>query len=221
MFVWTGEGPPSGTPGTDDRWMELWNHVTMRYRRLEDGSLVPLRQPSVDTGMGLERMLMVTQKQSSVFGTDVFEPWMQTLPGLWQLDPRSLRVVADHLRASIVIIGDGILPSNTGRGYVLRRLIRRVLTILWRQDRTRSLLDLPTSLTDHTSQTFGLVPGPGRVREVFGDEERRFGGLLTRGRKVLAQYEPGSELSEQELIYLHETHGLPAELVRDLLDSTP
>jgi alanyl-tRNA synthetase len=221
MFVWTGEGPPSGTPGTDDRWMELWNHVTMRYRRLEDGSLVPLRQPSVDTGMGLERLLMVTQKQSSVFGTDVFEPWMQTLPSLWQLDTRSLRVVADHLRASIVIIGDGILPSNTGRGYVLRRLIRRVLTILWRQDRTRSLLDLPTSLTDHTSQTFGLVPGPGRVREVFGDEERRFGGLLTRGRKVLAQYEPGSELSEQELIYLHETHGLPAELVRDLLDSTP
>jgi alanyl-tRNA synthetase len=221
MFIWTGEGPPSGTPGTDDRWMELWNHVTMRYRRLDDGSLVPLPQRSVDTGMGLERLLMVTQKQSSVFGTDAFEPWMRTLPGLWQLDLRSLRVVSDHLRASIVIIGDGILPSNTGRGYVLRRLIRRALTILWREDRTRSLLDLPKSLTDRTNQTFGLVPGGDRVREVFGDEERRFNGMLTRGRKVLAQYEPGRELSEQELTYLHETHGLPPELVRELLDTKP
>jgi alanyl-tRNA synthetase len=221
MFIWTGEGPPSGTPGTDDRWMELWNHVTMRYRRLDDGSLVPLAQRSVDTGMGLERLLMVTQKQSSVFGTDAFESWMRTLPGLWQLDLRSLRVVSDHLRASIVIIGDGILPSNTGRGYVLRRLIRRALTILWREDRTRSLLDLPKSLTDRTNQTFGLVPGGDRVQEVFSDEERRFNGMLTRGRKVLAQYEPGRELSAQELTYLHETHGLPPELVRELLGTKP
>jgi alanyl-tRNA synthetase len=117
IFVWTGDGPPEGTPGTDGRWMELWNHVTMRYRRLEDGSLVPLPQRSVDTGMGLERLLMVLQRQSSVFGSDVFGPWMDTVPSLWQPDLRSLRIVTDHLRASIVMIGDGVLPSNTGRGY--------------------------------------------------------------------------------------------------------
>jgi alanyl-tRNA synthetase len=221
MFVWTGDGSPERTPGTDDRWMELWNHVTMRYRRLDDGSLVPLPQRSVDTGMGLERLLMVTQQQSSVFGTDLFEPWMQTVPGLWQLLERPLRIVTDHLRASVVIIGDGVLPSNTGRGYVLRRLIRRVLTILWRENRTSSLLDLPDSLVDHTNLTFGVEPRVDRVREVFGDEERRFDGLLTRGRKVLAQYEPGKELSNTELSYLHETHGLPADLVRDLLESRP
>jgi len=201
--------------------MELWNHVTMRYRRLDDGSLVPLPQRSVDTGMGLERLLMVTQRQSSVFGTDLFEPWMQTVPGLWQLPERRLRIVTDHLRASVAIVGDGVLPSNTGRGYVLRRLIRRVLTILWRENRTSSLLDLPDSLVDHTNLTFGLEPRVDRVREVFGDEERRFDGLLTRGRKVLAQYEPGKELSNTELSYLHETHGLPADLVRDLLESRP
>ena len=217
IFVWTGDGPPEGTPGTDGRWMELWNHVTMRYRRLEDGSLVPLPQRSVDTGMGLERLLMVLQRQSSVFGSDVFGPWMDTVPGLWQPDLRSLRIVTDHLRASIVMIGDGVLPSNTGRGYVLRRLLRRVLTILWREDRTRSLLDLPDSLVDHTSQVFGLEPGGERVREVFGDEERRFDKLLTRGRKVLAQYQPGTRLSHQDLTYLHETHGLPPDLVADLL----
>ena len=217
MFAWTGDGPPAGTPGTDWRWMELWNHVTMRYRRLEDGSLVPLPEHGVDTGMGLERLLMVLQRQTSVFGSDLFEPWTATLPGLWQTCPRSLRIITDHLRTSIVIIGDGVRPSNTGRGYVLRRLLRRVLTILWREDRTRSLLDLPGSLVEHTYQVFGLRSGRSLVREVFDDEERRFGRLLTRGRRVLAQYEPGQELSEQELIYLHETHGLPPELVADLL----
>ena len=229
LFVWTGGGQPQGTPGTDDRWMELWNHVTMAYQRLDDGSLLPLPQLSVDTGMGLERLLMVLQRQSSVFGCDLFEPWTSELPGLWQPDLRSFRILSDHLRASIVIIGDGVLPSNTGRGYVLRRLLRKALTILWREDRTRSLLDLPGSLIDHTNQVFGLGPGdgPGRdvrgvrdVRDVLGDEERRFGGLLTRGRKVLARYEPGQQLTEQELSYLHETHGLPPELVADLLSQS-
>ncbi|HEX6933776.1 MAG TPA: alanine--tRNA ligase-related protein [Streptosporangiaceae bacterium] len=222
LFVWTGDGTPRGTPGTDDRWMELWNHVTMRYRRLEDGSLVPLPQRSVDTGMGLERLLMVLQGGSSVFGTDVFSPWTQTLPGLWQPDQRSLRILCDHLRASIVIIGDGVLPSNTGRGYVLRRLLRKALTILWREDGTRSLRDLPGSLLDDTNLVFGLGPRDGQrhdVRHVLLEEERRFGALLTRGRKVLARYEPGRQLSEQELTYLHETHGLPPELVADLLTS--
>jgi alanyl-tRNA synthetase len=115
MFVWTGIGPPQGTPGTDERWMELWNHVMMRFRRHADGSLEPLAQRSVDTGMGLERLLMVVQGKRSVFDTDVFAPWISALPGLWQPDQRSLRLLADHLRASIVIIGDGVRPANAGR----------------------------------------------------------------------------------------------------------
>jgi alanyl-tRNA synthetase len=216
IFVWTGDGPPQGTPCTNGRWMELWNHVTMRYRRLADGSLEPLRQRSVDTGMGLERLLMVLQGRRSVFETDVFEPWMQTLPGLWAPDERSLRVVADHLRASIVIIGDGVRPANTGRGYVLRRLLRRVLTILWREDRSRSLGDVPEFLIEHAAVQFGQDRA-GPVRDVLREEEQRFGRLLTRGRKVLTQFEPGQPLGEKELTFLHETHGLPPELMRDLL----
>jgi len=158
MFAWTGDGPPQGSPGTDERWMELWNHVTMCYRRHADGRLEPLPQRSVDTGMGLERLLMVTQGMPSVFDCDVFRPWMSTLPRLWRPDERSLRLLADHLRASIVIIG-----------------------------------------------------------EVLRTEERRFAGLLTRGRKVLAQLSPGRPLTEAHLRYLHQTHGLPPELVTDLL----
>lgn len=217
MFVWTGAGPPQGTPGTDERWMELWNHVTMRYRRHDDGRLEPLPQRSVDTGLGLERLLMVLQGKDSVFGCDVFEPWMSMLPGLWQPGPRSIRQIADHLRASIVIIGDGIRPSSTGRGYVLRRLLRRVLTVLWRWDSSSSLRDLPTTLIEHTLAQFGQDPVSGLVHEVLGDEERRFAGLLTRGRKVLSQLRPGQPLTDQDLAYLHETHGLPPDLVTELL----
>jgi alanyl-tRNA synthetase len=217
IFVWTGDGVPQGTPGTDERWMELWNHVAMRYRRHPDGSLEPLPQPSVDTGMGLERLLMVMQGKPSVFDSDVFQPWMSTLPGLWQPDQRSLRLLADHLRASIVVIGDGVRPSNAGRGYVLRRLLRRALTVLWRSDSTRTLNDLPASLLEHTLTQFGQGPGSGPVSDVLRTEEQRFAGLLSRGRKVLTQFSPGRALTEDDLRYLHQTHGLPPELVTELL----
>ena len=217
IFAWTGTGPPQGTPSSDERWMELWNHVTMRYLRHDDGSLEPLPQSNVDTGMGLERLLMVLQGQPSVFGTDVFGPWMSALPGLWQPDQRSLRLLADHLRGSTVIIGDGVRPSSTGRGYVLRRLLRRALTVLWRTDDTRTLGDLPPSLVEHTLAQFGQQTSTELVREVLRGEEQRFGALLTRGRKVLAQLGPDRPLTEADLAYLHETHGLPPELVNELV----
>jgi alanyl-tRNA synthetase len=218
LFAWIGDGPPRGTPGSDGRWMELWNHVTMSYRRHDDGSLEPLPQRSVDTGMGLERLLMVVQRRPSVFDCDVFQPWKTALTGLWQPDQRSLRLLTDHLRSSIVIIGDGVSPSNTGRGYVLRRLLRRALTVLWRPDGTRTLDDLPPSLVDQTLAHFGQYKESGPVREVLRSEERRFATLLTRGRRVLAQLGPGRPLTEADLRYLHQTHGLPPELVTELLD---
>ena len=197
--------------------MELWNHVSMHYRRHGDGTLEPLPQRNVDTGMGLERLAMVLQGKPSVYDGDVFEPWTSTLAGLWQPGGQSMRVLADHLRASVVIIGDGVRPSSTGRGYVLRRLLRRALTVLWRTDSTRTLGDLPSSLLEHTLAQFGQPTGGGPVGEVLRAEERRFAGLLTRGRKVLAQLGPGRRLTEADLAYLHETHGLPPDLVAELL----
>src|ERR1700750_2194258 len=97
----------------------------MSYRRHDDRSLERLPQRSVDTGMGLERLLMVVQGQPSVYGCDALRPWTTELTGLWQRDQQSLRLLTDHLRSSIVIIGDGVTPSSSGRGYVLRRLLRR------------------------------------------------------------------------------------------------
>jgi alanyl-tRNA synthetase len=219
IFVWTGKGPPQGSPGSDPRWLELWNHVTMRYQRHPDGSLSPLAQPSVDTGMGLERLLMVSQGVSSVYESDLFAPWLAVLPGLWQPDERSLRIITDHLRSSIVIIGDGVRPSNTGRGYVLRRLLRRALTSLWQGESGRdglTLGDLPPELVLDTAARFGMSVEPSVVGEVMASEERKFGALLMRGRSLLARLYPAGELSDDDYAYLHDTHGLPRELVTEL-----
>jgi alanyl-tRNA synthetase len=216
IFAWTGDGPPSGTPTTDDRWVELWNHVTMRYRRRPDGRLEPLSRPSVDTGMGLERLMMVSRGARSVYETDVFFRWLSALHDLWEPETRSLRIITDHLRSAIVVIGDGIGPSSTGRGYVLRRLLRRALIELWRSGPSRTLADLPDLLVPDTLSRFGSSVPPGRVRDVLLAEESKFSGLLSRGRSLLRRLYPDGQLTDEDYAYLHATHGLPRELVTEL-----
>jgi alanyl-tRNA synthetase len=217
IHVWTGDGPPSGTPGTDGRWLELWNHVALRYERHPDGSLTPLRQPSIDTGMGLERLVMVSQRVQSVYQTDLFAPWLSALTELWRPDPRPLRVLADHLRSAIVVIGDGVRPASTGRGYVLRRLVRRALTALWRGEGERSLADLPPDLVRHSADRFGQVIEPSAVTAVLLTEERRYRALVTRARPLLDRLYPSGQLTEQDYEFLRDTHGLPRELVQSWL----
>ncbi|MEE1821879.1 alanine--tRNA ligase-related protein [Streptomyces sp. BE20] len=216
IFLWTGDTPPESTPTGDDRWVEVWNHVMMRHRRLDDGSLVPLPQRNVDTGLGLERLASLLQGRTSVFECDVFDPWRRLVPPLWQLDEPSLRLVCDHLRSAVVVIGDGVRPANTGRGYVLRRLVRRVLTVLRRDDPRRGLGDLPDELIRHTLDRFRQDVGQDVVRRVLLDEEQRFGRLLERGRRILARPRFHGPLGEEDLHYLHDTHGLPRELVLSL-----
>jgi alanyl-tRNA synthetase len=218
IFVWTGPGEPRETPGTNPGWVEVWNHVMMRYERLEDGSLIPLPQRSIDTGMGLERLLTVLQGTDSVYECDGMQPWQETIPGLWRLSPREYRIVVDHLRSSMVVIGDGVLPSNSGRGYVLRRLVRRVLTLLWSQD-PLPLGNLPLELYTHTLERFGQLTGVDggvtveHVREIILDEQQRFTDMLERGRKLLSRRPRGEVLDDKTLQFLHETHGLPREIV--------
>ncbi|WP_327410714.1 alanine--tRNA ligase-related protein [Streptomyces sp. NBC_01281] len=216
IFLWSGDTPPRSTPTGDDRWVEVWNHVMMRHRRLEDGSLVPLPHRSVDTGLGLERLACLLQGTSSVFDCDVFEPWRRLVPSLWPLDEPSLRLVVDHLRSSVVVVGDGVRPSATGQGYVLRRLVRRVLTTLWRDEPSRTLGDLPDELLLHTLDHFRQDVDPGEVRQVLLDEERRFGRLMERGRQLLARPRFQGPLGDEDFHYLHDTHGLPRDLVLSL-----
>ncbi len=188
----------------------------MSHRRLDDGSLVPLPRRNVDTGLGLERLASLLQGRSSVFDCDVFDPWRRLVPPLWHLDETSLRVVCDHLRSAVVVLGDGVRPANTGRGYVLRRLVRRVLTVLWRDDPSRGVGDLPEELVRHTLDHFRQDMPPSDVLRLLREEERRFRGLLERGRRVLARPRFRGLLTEEDFHYLHDTHGLPRDLVTTL-----
>jgi alanyl-tRNA synthetase len=215
IFFWTGGSPPVGTPSTDDRWVEVWNHVNLRFLRYDDGSLRPLDLSIVDTGMGFERLLMLLQGKDSVFETDLFEPWLRLLGRVWGPQEQSLRVLTDHLRSGIVVIGDGVRPSNTGRGYVLRRLIRRGLTTLWNTNPTGTLSDLPPELIEHTLDHFGQRPCP--VKEVLLDEERTFVSTLDRGRDRVRRMRSRGPLTDSDFQFLYETHGLPRDLVRILL----
>ncbi|WP_406089116.1 alanine--tRNA ligase-related protein [Streptomyces sp. NBC_01013] len=216
IFLWNGDGPPRSTPTQDDRWVEVWNHVMMRHRRLGDGSLVPLPQRNVDTGLGLERLASLLQGKSSVFEGDLFEPWRRLVPPLWRLEESSRRLVCDHLRSAVVVLGDGVRPAHTGRGYVLRRLVRRVLTVLWREDPSYGLDDLPDELIRHTLDHFRQDMPPAGVRRLLLDEERRFRLLMERGRQVLARPRFRGRLTEEDFRYLHDTHGLPRDLITSL-----
>lgn len=217
VFIWTGDGTPTGSPTTDDRWVELWNHVTMRYRRHDDGRLEPLQRSNVDTGMGLERLVTVLQGTRSIYETDLLTPLCSEVRRIWPLETVDERVVVDHLRSGVVVIGDGVLPSNTGRGYVLRRLLRRVLTVLWRDDPSRSVGDLDLDGFGGTLDHFGQTMGVSEVHRVLLDEEDRFRSLVDRGRRLVDRELTHGPLDDDRLRYLHETHGLPPDLVRTLL----
>ncbi|WP_433318737.1 alanine--tRNA ligase-related protein [Micromonospora chersina] len=217
IFVWTGDGPPSGSPGTDERWMEVWNHVQMRHHRHPDGRLTPLPMSSIDTGMGLERLEMVLRGGRSVFEGAGLTPWVGAVRDRWDLRGEDLRVVADHLRSAVVVLGDGVRPGNTGRGYVLRRLVRRALTVLWRDDPARGLTGLPLDAYRDTLRGFRQQAEVGPLREVLLDEERRFRGLLDRGRPLVDRVRARGPLTERDYHWLHDTHGLPRDLVDGLL----
>jgi len=156
----------------------------------------------------------------------LFAPWLMTLPGLWHPDARSLRIITDHLRSSIVVIADGVRPSNTGRGYVLRRLVRRSLTALWSGgdwpaqgsggDSSLTLRDLPPYLVADTCERFGVAVEPSTVQDVLLSEERKFGELLRRGRSLLSRLYPSGRLTEDDFEFLRDTHGLPRDLVTEL-----
>jgi len=217
IFVWTGDGPPTGSPGTDDRWLEVWNHVQMRHHRHHDGRLTPLPLSSIDTGMGLERLELVLTGGRDVYQGAGLRPWVDPLRDRWTLDGERLRIVADHLRSATVVLGDGVRPGNTGRGYVLRRLVRRALTVLWRDDPDRSLTELPDDPFRDTGRRFRLDPDLPRLRAVLADEERRFRGLLLRGRPLVDRVRARGPLTDRDYHWLHDTHGLPRDLVDGLL----
>src|SRR5690606_39047461 len=202
IFIDRGEhiwGGPPGTPEEDgDRFLEFWNLVFMQYEQFADGSQEALPNPSIDTGMGLERMASILQGVESVFETDLFRHLIDAAASAVGKAPTpetvaSYRVIADHLRSMTFLIAEGVLPSNEGRGYVLRRIMRRAMrhaTLLGTSEPT--IFKLVPTLVREMGQAYPeLSQGEAMIGETVRLEEERFLKTLSRGLQILVE-ETGS-----------------------------
>lgn len=218
-------GGPPGSPDADgDRYIEIWNLVFMQYDRDASGKLTPLPKPSVDTGMGLERISAIMQQVHNNYDIDSFKKIISAIAALGNitdLSHFSLRVIADHIRSCSFLIADGVLPSNEGRGYVLRRIIRRAL-------RHGNQLGLPTPffyqcvapLADAMGEAYPeLRQKQSLIEKTLRQEEEQFNLTLTQGLKVLEQFmaELKDTILPGELVFkLYDTYGFPADLTADI-----
>jgi len=218
-------GGPPGTPEEDgDRYVEIWNLVFMQYDRSSDGVLVPLPKPSVDTGMGLERVAAVMQGVHSNYDIDLFKSLIRAaadVTGTTDLQSSSLRVIADHIRACTFLIIDGVVPSNEGRGYVLRRIIRRAIRHGYKLGQTQPFFHkLVSSLVREMGSYYAeLVSGEARATQVLAQEETRFAETLATGMALLDAETTklkSSVIPGETVFKLYDTFGFPADLTADI-----
>ncbi|HZP89316.1 MAG TPA: alanine--tRNA ligase [Burkholderiales bacterium] len=222
-----GPGIPGGPPGTPeadgDRFIEIWNLVFMQFNRDEAGTLHPLPRPSVDTGMGLERIAAVLQGVHSNYEIDLFQALIKAaarVTGAKDLHSNSLKVIADHIRACSFLIVDGVIPGNEGRGYVLRRIIRRAIRHGYKLGQKKPFFYL---LVDDLAKVMGeaypeLVENKGRVAAVLKQEEERFAETLENGMGVLesALHREDRMLDGETVFKLYDTFGFPVDLTADI-----
>lgn len=227
-------GPDCGIGKCDcDRFLEIWNLVFMQFNRFEDGTMVPLPKPSIDTGMGLERITAICQGQRSNFDTDLFQGLIQTMAAKAGVVYRqaeetdtALRVIADHSRSIAFLLADGMLPSNEGRGYVLRRLIRRAYRFGKLLGFNEPFLcDTTAQVVAEMGDTFPeLVASKNFMARVVRQEEERFGETLDKGLRILedemaALTSAGnSTISGETAFKLYDTYGFPLDIVNDIAE---
>ena len=218
-------GGPPGSPDEDgDRYVEIWNLVFMQYERSADGKLTPLPKPSVDTGMGLERIAAVMQRVNSNYDIDLFKNLIRAAADLARttdLASSSLRVIADHIRACSFLVVDGVLPSNEGRGYVLRRIIRRAIRHGYKLGIQEAFFyKLVPVLEREMGAAFPeLTRGRSHVERVLKQEEERFAETLANGMTLLdgaIKNLKGSEIDGPTVFKLYDTYGFPADLTADI-----
>lgn len=226
--IWGG---PPGSPEADgDRFIEIWNLVFMQYEQLEGGVRNPLPKPSIDTGAGLERVAAVLQGKHDNYDIDLFVALIRAIADLTNADPQgpqkaSLRVIADHLRASSFLISDGVLPSNEGRGYVLRRIMRRAMRHAQLLGAREPLMHkLVGALTREMGQAYPeLIRAEGLIKETLRLEETRFRKTLERGLAILdeksASLSKGDMFDGDVAFTLYDTYGFPLDLTQDALKS--
>jgi alanyl-tRNA synthetase len=222
-----GPGIPGGPPGTPDadgdRYIEIWNLVFMQFNRDDGGVLHPLPKPSVDTGMGLERIAAVLQGVHSNYEIDLFRELIRgaaRVTGAKDLTSNSLKVIADHIRACSFLVVDGVIPGNEGRGYVLRRIIRRAIRHGFKLGQKQPFFHL---LVDDLAKAMGdaypeLVRDKSRVIGVLKQEEERFAETLEHGMQVLegALHREDRMLDGSTVFKLYDTFGFPVDLTADI-----
>jgi alanyl-tRNA synthetase len=220
-------GGPPGSPDEDgDRFIEIWNNVFMQFDRQPDGTLLPLPAPCVDTGMGLERLAAVLQHVHSNYEIDLFQHLIKAAAALTEqkdLEHKSLRVIADHIRAASFLIVDGVLPSNEGRGYVLRRIIRRATRHVWKLGALKPegvFWRMVQPLVDAMGEAYPeLKAQQGTVEAALKAEEAAFATTLDAGMQRLdgTLSKAGAVLDGESLFQLHDTYGCPPDLILDIL----
>ncbi len=219
-------GGPPGSPDEDgDRYVEIWNLVFMQYDRAADGTLTPLPKPSVDTGMGLERIAAVMQGVHSNYEIDLFQALISAAAeatGTQARTSSSLRVIADHIRAAAFLIADGVLPGNEGRGYVLRRIIRRALRHGYELGQESPFFHaLAQPLAEQMGAAYPeLIEAVPHVERVLRKEEERFALTLSQGMRILnealAAVPHGGQLAGDLVFKLYDTYGFPVDLTADV-----
>ncbi len=218
-------GGPPGSPEEDgDRFIEIWNLVFMQFEReVKDGPMKPLPKPSIDTGMGIERLAAILQHVHSNYEIDLFVALINAASretGCKDLSNPSLRVIADHIRACSFLIADGVIPSNEGRGYVLRRIIRRALRHGYKLGQTKPFFHkLVADLDAQMGEAYPeLRAAKDRVAEALKTEEERFGETLTHGMAILekALADGGKVLDGAVAFQLYDTYGFPLDLTADV-----
>ncbi|KUJ71785.1 alanine--tRNA ligase [Thiomicrospira sp. WB1] len=218
-------GGPPGSPDEDgDRYIEIWNLVFMQFDRASDGTLTPLPKPSVDTGMGLERLAAVMQHQHNNYDIDLFKAIVakaSELTGEKDLSHASLRVIADHIRSCAFMIVDGVLPSNEGRGYVLRRIIRRAIRHGYKLGQEKPFFHkLVPVLVEQMGQAYPeLAEAQDKVIKALSQEENRFAETLDHGMKILEADIAdlsGKTISGDTAFKLYDTYGFPLDLTADV-----
>ena len=217
-------GGPPGSPDEDgDRFIEIWNNVFMQFDMKEDGSVTPLPAPCVDTGMGLERLAAILQHVHSNYQIDIFDVLIKAAAretGTADLDNPSLKVIADHIRATAFLISDGVVPSNEGRGYVQRRIIRRAIRHGYKLgQKTPFFHKLVPDLVTMMGEAYpNLASQAQRITEVLKAEEERFYETLANGMEILDAALAGGEktLPGEVAFKLHDTYGFPLDLTNDV-----
>jgi len=219
------EGGPPGTPEEDgDRYIEIWNLVFMQFNRDAAGNMDPLPRPSVDTGMGLERLAAILQQVHNNYDIDLFQSLISAaakLTGTSDLEDKSLRVIADHIRSCAFLIVDGVLPSNEGRGYVLRRIIRRAARHGHQLGCKQPFFyKLVAALDQEMGDAYPeLRQHRGHVERVLQKEEQRFAETLEQGMRILEDAiasMQGDTIDGKTVFKLYDTYGFPVDLTADI-----